>query len=141
LEYFNHYAYTQVAIYGKDYCEAAKSTWNLVKTRGIDAIINDSLVGVALGMGSLVIGLLGAAFACLIVLAVDSIKNEAVSFILFGLLGFGITITEFTVLSEVINSAVSTTFVCLAEDPAALQRTKPELFEKIRQTYPAINFY
>lgn len=41
VEYFNQYAFTQVAIYGKDYCTAAKATWELVKTKGVDAIIND----------------------------------------------------------------------------------------------------
>ncbi|RUS12905.1 plasma-membrane choline transporter-domain-containing protein, partial [Endogone sp. FLAS-F59071] len=42
-EYFNYYAYTQVAIYGKDFCTAAKDTWTLIKDRGIEAIINDNL--------------------------------------------------------------------------------------------------
>ncbi|RUS13937.1 plasma-membrane choline transporter-domain-containing protein, partial [Endogone sp. FLAS-F59071] len=45
VEYFNHYAYTEVAIYGKPFCAAAKDTWNLIKDRGIEAIINDNLVG------------------------------------------------------------------------------------------------
>lgn len=40
VQYFNMYAYTQVAIYGKDYCSAAKATWNLVKRKGVDAIIS-----------------------------------------------------------------------------------------------------
>jgi hypothetical protein len=60
LEYFNRYAFAQVAIYGKDYCSAAKDTWNLCKARGIDAIINDNLIGNVLGVGSLIVGLLTA---------------------------------------------------------------------------------
>lgn len=40
------------------------------------------------------------------------------------------------VVTDVITSGVITTFVCLAEDPHALQRTKPELFNKIVQVYP-----
>jgi Na+/melibiose symporter-like transporter len=52
LEYFNHYAFTQVAIYGKDFCTAAKDTWKLVKERGIDAIINDNLIGNVLASGN-----------------------------------------------------------------------------------------
>ena len=43
----------------------------------------------------------------------------------------------FTV-GTVIDSGVATTFVALAEDPAALARTKPELFERIRATWPAV---
>ena len=29
------YAFTQVAIYGKTYCRAAKDTWQLCKDRGV----------------------------------------------------------------------------------------------------------
>jgi len=56
VEYFNHYAYTQVAIYGKDYISAAKDTWRLIKSHGIDIIINDNLIGNVLVMGSLLVG-------------------------------------------------------------------------------------
>ena len=45
---------------------------------------------------------------------------------------------QFSILSEVIFSGLASTFVCLAEDPAALQRTKPELYNKIVQVYPQV---
>jgi hypothetical protein len=45
---------------------------------------------------------------------------------------------EFSILSEVITSGVATVFVCLAEDPYALQRTQPELFQKIAEVYPQV---
>lgn len=35
----------EIALYGKPYIAAAKDTWRLMKDRGIDALINDSLVG------------------------------------------------------------------------------------------------
>ncbi len=53
----------------------------------------------------------------------------------FGILGFLIGAAEFSILGETIESGVAATFVCLAEDPAALRRTKPELFDKIAQVY------
>lgn len=34
IQFFNQYAFAQVAIYGKTYCDAAKATWNLLKSRG-----------------------------------------------------------------------------------------------------------
>jgi len=49
-------------------------------------------------------------------------------------LGFQMLFT----VGTVIDSGVATTFVALAEDPAALARTKPELFERIRATWPAV---
>ena len=69
VEYFNRYAYIEIgrqrslspraqrtpadphsplpALYGKPYLSAAKDTWRLFKDRGIDAIINDSLVSMS----------------------------------------------------------------------------------------------
>ncbi len=35
------------ALYGKPYIDAAKDTWHLFKDRGIDTIINDSLVNMS----------------------------------------------------------------------------------------------
>ena len=35
------------ALYGKPYTTAAKDTWRLFKDRGIDTIINDSLVSMS----------------------------------------------------------------------------------------------
>ena len=45
VEWFNKYAYIEISLYGKAYIPAAKDTWRLMKDRGIDALINDSLVG------------------------------------------------------------------------------------------------
>lgn len=36
-----------VALYGKSYFRAAKDTWRLFKDRGIDALVNDQLVGMS----------------------------------------------------------------------------------------------
>ena len=36
-----------------------------------------------------------------------------------------------TVMGSIILSGVATTFVCLAEDPDALARTKPELYDAV----------
>lgn len=63
LEYVNTYAFAQVAIYGKDYCTAAKDTWQLCKRRGVDAIVNDNLIGTVLGMGSILVGIFTGAIA------------------------------------------------------------------------------
>ncbi|KAI8055007.1 plasma-membrane choline transporter-domain-containing protein [Syncephalis plumigaleata] len=58
IEYFNRYAFAQVAIYGKPFCQAARDTWTLIKDRGIEAVINDNLIGNVLGIGSLLVGVI-----------------------------------------------------------------------------------
>lgn len=44
------------ALYGKPYIPAAKDTWNLLRKRGIDALVNDSLVGLVLTTGAYIVG-------------------------------------------------------------------------------------
>ena len=51
---------------------------------------------------------------------------------------FLIGASMFSTVGTVISSGVATTFVCLAEDPEALRRSKPDLYEKIRETWPSI---
>ncbi|KAI8902209.1 choline transporter-like protein [Globomyces pollinis-pini] len=140
LEYFNKYAFAQVAIYGKDYCTAAKDTWELAKSRGIDALVNDNLIGNVLGFGGFFIGLLTAGCGALVVYFQSSLTaSDADTYmIVCALIGFFIGLVEFSVLAGVIDSGVTTTFVCLAEDPAALQKTKPNLYNKIHEVYPQV---
>lgn len=138
-QYFNHYAFTQVAIYGKDYCTAGKDTWTLIKSRGIDAIINDDLISNVLRFGTLFVALIaGGAAALYLRFSTDGLQNDIGAIAVMGLLGVVIGIVEFSIMAETIYSGVAATFVCLAEDPAALRRTKPELFEKIAQVYPQV---
>jgi len=142
VEYVNQYAFAQVAIYGKSYCEGAQATWELFKVRGFDALINDSLVGVALGFACVMGGLTGAAVSGLLSSFVfnDGVAGSWVVWAVLGFLfGFGLTMLAV----EVVDSAVTTLFVCLAEDPAALQRTKPQMYQQlvpvIQQRYPTIH--
>ncbi|KAF9946418.1 putative choline transporter, neither null mutation nor overexpression affects choline transport [Mortierella alpina] len=60
FEIFNKFAFTQVAIYGKPFIQAASDTWAMIKDRGVDAIVNDSLVGNVLGMVVILEMILGA---------------------------------------------------------------------------------
>jgi hypothetical protein len=137
IEYFNVYAFTEVAIYGKSYCDAAKDTWTLCKARGIEALINDNLIGNVLSIGALAIGCLSTAVTCAIGVIVLGIE-EIIVIVIFGLVAFLVGAMIFSVVAQVINSGVATTFVCLCEDPDALRQTKPELWEKVRDTYPSI---
>lgn len=65
VEWFNKYAYIEIALYGKSYIPAAKDTWRLLKDRGIDALVNDSLVGTTLMWGAYINGFLCGLFGYL----------------------------------------------------------------------------
>ena len=116
LEYFNKYAFTQVAIYGKDYCQAAKDTWELFKSRGFDAIINDNFVGTVLGFGSLMVGILNACIALAYVATTKfggGVEDLTGIYVVAGFGAFLIAVVQFSILAAVIDSGVTTTFVCL----------------------------
>lgn len=92
-------------------------------------------------MGALFIGLLTGAVTYVYYIfsgAPSSAPGYAVVVILLAIV---IGSSEFLILGEVIESGTATTFVCMAEDPECLRRTKPELFEKIRAVYPEVQFY
>jgi hypothetical protein len=139
LEYFNKYAFTQVAIYGKDYITAAKDTWALVKSHGIDAVINDNLIGTVLSLGGLMIGIITGGIGILAVLISPSIPNELLYYVSIGVVGILVGFAEFSILAGIIDSGVTTTFVCLAEDPQALAQTKPLLYQEIQRVYPQVS--
>ena len=46
----------------------------------------------------------------------------------------------FLIITEPIMSGFTTTFVCLAMDPYALEARQPELFRKVCETYPTISY-
>lgn len=138
---FNVYAFVQVAIYGKPFCRAAKDTWTLIQDRGLELIINNNLIGVVVNFSALLVGSLTALVSFIVWHVQDmstSLNDGNLIFIIILSLVFGLVV--FLIIGEVVESGAATTFVCLAEDPAALKASKPELWEEIRKTYPEAAF-
>jgi len=140
VQYFNHYAYCRVAIYGESFCEAAKATWRLFKETGIDAIVNDNLIG-----GVLTTGCLLSAFLCAVpggYIAHNWIDSHQVNegdfkqyWLVMGLVGACIGFIIMSLIMQVVDSGVATIFVSFAEDKEALRRNHPDLYDAFRITY------
>ncbi|OAQ34868.1 DUF580-domain-containing protein [Linnemannia elongata AG-77] len=143
FEIFNKFAFTQVAMYGKPFVRAAKDTWELIKDRGIEAIVNDSLVGNVLGMGTLAVALLSGFFGYVYVSVVQPsfYENQDKDFVMFAVIFVEMIlgVAMMSVPNNVIDSGVTTTFVALAEDPQTLLDTKPELYHAIAVQYPEVS--
>ncbi|KAI7900418.1 plasma-membrane choline transporter-domain-containing protein [Cokeromyces recurvatus] len=139
FEWFNYYAFSGVAIYGQAFIPSARRTWTMIKDRGIEAMINDNLIGNVLFMGGLLVGILCSLLGFIYLEVAKPTFNQAGNMTpVVIMMCFLIGASMFSTIATVISSGVATTFVCLAEDPEALRRTKPELYEKIRQTWPRI---
>lgn len=132
MKYFNTYAFAQVAIYGKSYCEAAKSTWELIEHSGIQAVINDSIISTTLTMASLFCAVVNVFIA--IILSV--VFQVHITFaIILSIVAFFMGLYFAFMTTQVIDSNVICLFVCFAEDSHVLQQRFPELYHKLQERY------
>lgn len=139
MEYFNFYAFIQVAIYGKDFLQAARDTWGLIKNCGFDAVINDDLSGLALWAavlaGAGLTGVLGGVWT-----AAAGVDNWLGMALLAALVGGTMT----GLVMSVVQSAVATTFVMWAEDVSSLRTNRPHEWASIESAaqiaYPGKTF-
>jgi len=123
IRYFNHYAFCQVAIYGKTFCEAATSTWELICHAGLEAIANDNLIGGVLNMGILFGAILTGAVGAGLGLVFTAFGNGMDVYVMF-ILGLIIGALFMTLSMQVVDSGVACTFVCFAEDKEVLRHNK-----------------
>eukprot|EP00003_Mantamonas_plastica_P011991 TRINITY_DN2198_c0_g1_i1.p1 TRINITY_DN2198_c0_g1~~TRINITY_DN2198_c0_g1_i1.p1 ORF type:complete len:450 (+),score=86.66 TRINITY_DN2198_c0_g1_i1:577-1926(+) len=139
VHYFNHYAFTQVAIYGKPYCAAATDTWNMIKDRGFEAIVNDNLISNVLWFGCFISGVISACISGIWAYSIRSISQEwpvAVT------IGFFIGFVMMLTCMEIVESAVASIFVCFADAPEVMRSNMPELYGQFETTYSeVINSY
>lgn len=56
VQFINRYAFSYIALYGQGYIPAAKATWTLIKDRGVDALVNECLIGPVFTMGASFVG-------------------------------------------------------------------------------------
>ncbi|KAL1530401.1 hypothetical protein AB1Y20_001306 [Prymnesium parvum] len=125
--FFNEFAYTQVAIYGKTFTRASRDTWTLlVHHSGVDAIVQRDLISSALTLGALLSGLTTALVSGVWARAFlgddqpQWWQAECTGF----LLGYGCTM----LVSTVIQSGTNALYVCYAEDPAHLAAINQSLY-------------
>jgi len=129
VTFFNTYAFTEVAICGKDYCSAARDTWHLLMESGLTLIINDNLIGgvvaFACFMGGLVGGVVGGVMSYYVF--------ELSRWVIWAVVGFLLCLATTSVAMETVYSGTCALFVCFAEDPAALHQTKIEVYMEFQR--------
>ncbi|GEQ68129.1 hypothetical protein JCM33374_g1796 [Metschnikowia sp. JCM 33374] len=139
VRYFNHYAYIYIALYGKNYITSAKETFQLIRFKGMDALINDCFVNTSIQLYSIFVAYVSALFAYLFLKFTKPEYNSdggyytpvlAFTFIIAG----QITRVSLTV----IESGISTFFVALARDPEVFQMTNRDRFDEIFRNYPQV---
>lgn len=139
ITYFNHYAYTVVALYGKAYIPAARDTWTIIRARGIDALINDCLIDKVLSLGVLLISYVAALFSYLYLRYTDPPYNRGGGYYPI-VIGFTMVIALQigNIVTVAIRAGTATFFVALARDPDVFRMSYPTLYDELLRAYPAV---
>ena len=138
-QYFNHYAYCFIALYGKPYLRAAKETWCMLRKKGVDALINDNLINIALVFYTMFVGYISALFAYLYLRFTTPDYNNSGGFNApLMAFAFVIGLQICNIANETIRSGTATFFIALGNDPEVFQASYPEKFDKIFLAYPDV---
>ncbi|KAJ9669625.1 pH nine-sensitive protein 1 [Coniosporium apollinis] len=139
VQFVNRYAFCHIALYGKPYIKAAKDTWKMLTQRGIDALINELLIGPVLTMGATFIAYACALLAYLYLLFTEPEYNRDGSFtpvvVAFAFL-IGLQICN--IFTTPLSSGVETIMVASAWDPEVLMRDHPDLYARMIAVYPKV---
>ncbi|SJM88682.1 related to protein PNS1 [Zygosaccharomyces bailii] len=134
--YFNHYAYCFISLYGKPYMKAAKEVWFMMQEKGVDILVNDSLVNIALMSYSIFAAYMSTLFAFLYLRFTSPEYNSSKSFnVPLMAFSFLIAIQLCNLVNETIRSGVSTLFVAICSDPELFHATNPRRFEDLFRGY------
>jgi len=124
LRFFNNYAFAMVAIYGKSYWNSAKDTFALFERSGVLLLVNDNIISTVIFMVCLIGG-------CITAVLAGGISYALVDhWYIVAVVAFFIGFSMLMMTMEVVESGTSTLFVCYAEDPMALQRNDPVLYDR-----------
>ena len=136
VRFFNEYAYTQVAMYGKGFTTASRDVWTLLmhSSTGVDYLIHRELVSAALTCGAVFSGLLSALVTG--VWASAALGEEQPQWWQATLAAFLIGYGSVSLVSSVVESAVCALFVCFAEDPTPLAAIDAQLLALFSSTPP-----
>lgn len=111
----------------------------MIKDRGIDALINECLIGPVLGMGATFVGYACALLAYVYMVFTGPAYNTNGEFtpvvVAFAFL-IGLQICN--VFTTPLSSGIDTIFVASAWDPEVMIRDHPDLYYRMVQVYPHV---
>jgi hypothetical protein len=136
---FNRYAFCHIALYGKAYIPAAKDTWTMMRDRGIDALVNDCLIGPVITMGSVFVSYVCALLAYLYLQFTHPSYNADGNFTaVIMAFAFVIGLQICQIFMTPVSSGIETIFVAMGWDPQVMIRDHPELYYRMVQVYPRV---
>ena len=140
MRFINKFAFAHCAIYGTGFVQSAKQTFDLFARRGIQALINDDLTGLAIFAGALIGGIVSAGIGYLlgyIFYHTDDHHDVRVWVpVSLAVYGFFVGLLFCMTVLYVVHSSIVCLFVCYCEDPATLSENRPEEYQRIAGVKP-----
>ncbi|KIW06152.1 uncharacterized protein PV09_03314 [Verruconis gallopava] len=139
VQFVNRYAFSHIALYGKPYFSAAKDTWTMIKDRGIDAIVNECLIGPVLSIGSIFVAYACALMAyCYLIFTSPAYNRDGTYTPIVLAFSFLIGLQICNIFTTPLSSGIDTIFVACAWDPEVLMRDHPDLYAQMVAVYPHV---
>lgn len=141
VEWFNSFAYVQVAMRGCSFCDAARATVHLCTLANVKKICSSILAGSVTFMGCFLAGAAGSLAAMMYVnhqltsKDPDDLEGRDAYHFVFGIAGawvFGFFASG-NVMS-IVEAGVNSILVCWAEAPDQLSTTHPDVHAKLLST-------
>lgn len=111
----------------------------MIKDRGIDALINDCLIGPVFTMGATIVAYFCALLAYLYLLFTAPAYNQGGEYTpLVVAFSFLIGLQICNIFTTPLASGIDTIFVAAAWDPEVLVREHPELYARMVAVYPHV---
>ncbi|KAL6566401.1 hypothetical protein OROGR_002016 [Orobanche gracilis] len=128
VRWFNKYAYVQIAVYGKSFNHSAKDAWELFQSTGVEALIAYDCSGAVLFMGIVLGGLISGTCAAIWtrIKHADRVVMVGSTAMLMGMILVGLAIV-------VVESAVTSIYICYAEDPSLINRWDAAFFAQLSE--------
>lgn len=129
VRFFNKYAYVQIAVYGKGFNRSARDAWELFQSTGVEALVAYDCSGAVLLMGTIFGGLITG--TCSGVWAWIKYRDRMImvgsTAMLMGMVLVGLAMV-------VVESAVTSIYICYAEDPLLIHRWDTDFFNQMSET-------
>lgn len=134
VEYFNHWAFTYVGVYGYSFIEAGKNVITLFKARGWTTIITDTLAQSVLTLVSIGVGLIAGITSLIVsythgMVFGDELGASSAAF----LIGFTTGVVLTNTLLSLVSAAVNTVIVCYADAPSEFRVNHPKLSDDMQE--------
>uniref|UniRef100_A0A5B7BD43 Choline transporter-like protein n=1 Tax=Davidia involucrata TaxID=16924 RepID=A0A5B7BD43_DAVIN len=128
VRFFNKYAYVQIAVYGKNFNHSARDAWELFQSTGVEALIAYDCSGAVLLMSTLLGGLITGTCAGVWtrIKSPDRVIMVGSTAMLMGMILVGLAMV-------VVESAVTSIYICYAEDPLLIHRWDAEFFNQMSE--------